>query len=93
MPAGLQVRAAENEEGWEEMTTQNERVKKAETISDMVDEIERLTMYNKVVRSSFDYAYLAGINKDKYIVLAYCALKALEKTQDALFDKISSHSG
>jgi hypothetical protein len=68
-------------------------VKRASTISEMISEIDRLSSINPIVRATMDYAEYNDIPKqDMYIMLAYYALDAESKAQNALLEYLSTRT-
>jgi len=68
-------------------------VKGASTISEMISEIDRLSSINPIVRKTMDYAEYNNISKqDMYIMLAYYALDAEAKAQNALLKYLATRT-
>jgi hypothetical protein len=71
-----------------------EQVREAITPSEMRIEIARLRWHNCLVRASMDSADYTGLSaEDRYTMLAYHVLVALEKTQKAMHECLSMMSG
>jgi hypothetical protein len=68
-------------------------VKGASTISEMIAEIDRLSSINPIVRTTMDYAEYNNISKqDMYIMLAYYALDAESRAQNALLKYLATRT-
>lgn len=68
-------------------------VKRVSTISEMISEIDRLSFINPIVRKTMDYAEYNDISKqDMYVMLAYYALDAEAKAQNALLEYLATRT-
>jgi hypothetical protein len=71
-----------------------EPIKDAETPNEMRAEFERLRNYDPLVRSVFDMARYSGMSgEDKYVVLAYHAIRQFKHMQKLHLNNVMTTVG